>query len=134
VDDERLAISRALGVRTVSAREWLYLTYDSPGSNLFEAITATSSYSGIKAPPTINHRYIWEDVPMSLVPMSSIGQMLGIPTPTIDMVISLAEIMNETDYRACGRTVRTLGIEGYSVEMIHRLIVDGDMGGNNGLQ
>jgi len=74
IDDERLAVARALGIRTVSAREWLYLTYDSPGENLCSAIKATTGYFGIKAPATINHRYIWEDVPMSLVPMSSIAR------------------------------------------------------------
>lgn len=126
IDDERLAVARALGIRTVSAREWLYLTYDSPGEDLCSAIKATTSYAGIKAPSTINHRYIWEDVPMSLVPMSSMGGMLGISTPTIDMVISLAEIMNCTDYRAGGRTVETLGIAGMSVEQIHKLVTDGD--------
>ena len=126
IDDERLAVARALGIRTVSAREWLYLTYDSPGENLCAAIKATTGYAGIKAPSTINHRYIWEDVPMSLVPLSSIGSMLGIPTPTIDMIISLAETMNDTDYRAGGRTVGTLGIEGMSVEQIHRLVTEGD--------
>lgn len=127
IDDERLAVARALGIRTVSAREWLYLTYDSPGENLCSAIKATTGYVGIKAPATINHRYIWEDVPMSLVPMSSIGEMLGIPTPTIDMVIKLAELMNGTDYRAIGRTVGTLGIKGMNVEQIHRLVTEGDV-------
>ena len=126
IDDERLAVARALGIRTVSAREWLYLTYDSPGDTLCAAIKATTGYFGIKAPPTINHRYIWEDVPMSLVPMSSIGAMLGIPTPTIDMIITLAELMNGSDYRAVGRTVETLGIKGMSVEQIHRLVTEGD--------
>lgn len=126
VDDERLAIARALGIRTVSAREWLYLTYDSSGETLCEAIKATSSYAGIKAPATIDHRYIWEDVPMSLVPMASIGAMLGIATPTIDLVIDLAEIMNDADYRSGGRTVETLGISGMTVEQIHRLVAEGD--------
>ncbi|MDP3177142.1 MAG: NAD/NADP octopine/nopaline dehydrogenase family protein, partial [Spirochaetaceae bacterium] len=28
IDDERLAVARALGVRSMSAREWLYLSYD----------------------------------------------------------------------------------------------------------
>jgi opine dehydrogenase len=125
VDDERLAVARALGIRTVSAREWLYLTYDSPGEDLFSAIKATSGYVGIKAPSTINHRYIWEDVPMSLVPLSSIGEMLGIPTPTIDMIITMAEMMLGTNYRAVGRTVETLGIKGMSVEGIHRLVTEG---------
>lgn len=125
IDDERLALARALGIRTVSAREWLYLSYDSSGDTLCEAIRATSSYIGIKAPSTINHRYIWEDVPMSLVPMSSIGAMLEIPTPTIDLIIKLAEDMLEADYRSSGRTVETLGIKGMNIEDIHRLVTEG---------
>lgn len=125
IDDERLALARALGIRTVSAREWLYLSYDSSGDTLCEAIRATSSYIGIKAPSTINHRYIWEDVPMSLVPMSSIGAMLKIPTPTIDLIIKLAEDMLEADYRSSGRTVETLGIRGMNIEDIHRLVTEG---------
>ena len=129
VDDERLAVARALGIRTVSAREWLYLTYDSAGEDLYSAIKASTGYAGIKAPGTINHRYVWEDIPMSLVPLSSIGEMLGIPTPTIDLVIDMAELMLGTDYRAVGRTVETLGIKGFSVEQIHRLVTEGDIGG-----
>lgn len=125
IDDERLALARALGIRTVSAREWLYLSYDSSGDSLCEAIRATSSYIGIKAPSTINHRYIWEDVPMSLVPMSSIGAMLQIPTPTINLIITLAEDMLETNYRSSGRTVETLGIKGMTIEDIHRLVTEG---------
>ncbi|MCE5257110.1 MAG: NAD/NADP octopine/nopaline dehydrogenase family protein [Spirochaetaceae bacterium] len=125
IDDERLAIANALGIRSVSAREWLYLTYDSSGDDLYHAIKATVSYVGIKAPTSINHRYIWEDVPMSLVPMSSIGAMLGIKTPTIDLVIHLAELMTGEDYREKGRTVRRLGIEGLSIEQIHRLVAEG---------
>lgn len=126
IDEERLAIAKALGVRTVSAREWLYLSYDSPGDDLCSAIKATTGYFGIKAPATIDHRYIWEDVPMSLVPMSSIGAMLGIATPTIDMTIDLADIMHGRDYRAVGRTVETLGIQGMGVEQIHRLVTEGE--------
>jgi len=125
IDDERLALARALGIRTVSAREWLYLTYDSVGADLCSAIRATTSYVGIKAPRTIDHRYVWEDVPMSLVPMASIGAMYKVETPAINLTIDLANLMNGQDYRANGRTVRTLGIEGLSVEELHRLVTEG---------
>jgi len=94
IDAERLAVASAVGVRSVSAREWLYLSYDSPGKDLFEAIMNTGSYRGIKAPPSIDHRYISEDVPMSLVPLSSLGSMLGVPTPAIDMIIQLGSILH----------------------------------------
>jgi opine dehydrogenase len=124
IDDERLAVARSLGVRSMSAREWLYLSYDSPGSTLYEAIGNTEAYRGIKAPPSIAHRYIFEDVPMSLVPMSSLGSMLGVPTPMIDMTIELGGIMNGVDYRAEGRTVERLGLAGMSVKDIHRIVTE----------
>jgi opine dehydrogenase len=130
LDDERLAVARALGVRSVTAREWLYLTYDSPGSDLYEAIHNTSSYIGIKAPSTVDHRYISEDVPMSLVPIASIGAMLGAPTPTIDMIVELGSILHGRDYRAEGRTVERLGIAGLSVKEIHGLVMDPAWRGN----
>jgi opine dehydrogenase len=125
MDDERLAVARALGMRSVSAREWLYLSYDSPGADLYEAIQNTSGYMGIKAPATIAHRYISEDVPMSLVPISSIGSMLGVRTPTIDMIVELGSMLHGKDYRAEGRTVERLGLAGLSVKDIHRLVADG---------
>lgn len=122
MDSERLAVAKALGVRSLSAREWLYMTYDSPGKDLYEAIHATGAYAGIKAPPTINHRYIFEDVPMSLVPIASLGQLLDIPTPTIDMIVETASLLHGKDYRADGRTVERLGVAGMSVKEIHNLV------------
>jgi len=122
IDAERLAIARALGVRSLSAREWLYLSYGSSGEGLYQAIRDTDAYAGIKAPRDIAHRYISEDVPMSLVPLSSIGGMLGVPTPVIDMTIDLASIMHNTDYRASGRGVESLGLAGLTVKEIHELV------------
>ncbi len=122
IDAERLAVASAVGVRSMSAREWLYLSYDSPGKDLYEAIQNTGSYRGIKAPPGIDHRYIWEDVPMSLVPLASLGGMLGVPTPAIRMVIDLGSILHSTDYWAAGRTVETLGISGMSVRQIRQMV------------
>ncbi len=121
VDAERIAVATALGLQSVSAREWLYRTYDSPGATLYDAIRNTGAYVGIKAPPTIAHRYIWEDVPMSLVPMASLGRLLGISTPTIDLVIDLACRLHRKDYRAEGRHVVDMGLQGLSVKQIQQL-------------
>jgi opine dehydrogenase len=123
VDAERLAVARSLGLRNMSAVEWLYLSYGSPGKNLYEAIHNTAAYSGIRAPATIEHRYIFEDVPMSLVPIASLGAALGVRTPTIDMVIDLGNILHRTDFRAIGRTAEKLGVAGLSVKEILRLVV-----------
>jgi len=123
IDAERVAVAASLGIHSVSAREWLYLTYDSPGKDLHEAIQNTAAYRGIRAPQGIDHRYVTEDVPMSLVPLASIGRMRQVPTPMIDMVIDLANAMNGTDYRRDGRTAETMGIAGLSLKDIRRILV-----------
>ncbi|MDI6808569.1 MAG: NAD/NADP octopine/nopaline dehydrogenase family protein [Candidatus Eisenbacteria bacterium] len=123
IDQERTAVASSLGIGTVSAREWLYLSYDSSGRDLFEAIQNTKSYRGIKAPQNIFHRYVFEDVPMSLVPLASIGAMFGVHTPTIHMIIELASIMHGRDYWSEGRTVEKLGLAGRSVQEIRQMVV-----------
>ncbi|MBI4976899.1 MAG: NAD/NADP octopine/nopaline dehydrogenase family protein [Spirochaetes bacterium] len=128
IDRERVAVATALGIRSVSAREWLYLSYDSPGKDLYEAIHNTESYRGIRAPQNIVHRYIFEDIPMSLVPLSSIGNMLGVSTPMIDTVIRLGSLMHGVDYAAEGRNVERLGIAGMSIREIRNMVVGGAAG------
>ncbi len=123
LDAERVAVARSMGVHTVSAREWLYLTYDSPGRDLYEAIQNTGGYLGIRAPQTILHRYVTEDVPMSLVPLASIGKMLGVAVPMMEMVIGLANVMHGKDYWKEGRTVAHMGIEGMTVKQIRQMAV-----------
>jgi len=123
VDAERVNVASALGIRANSAREWLYLAYDAAGKTLLDAMRANPGYGGIQAPATLQHRYLSEDVPASLVPIASIGRMLGVPTPTIEAVIRLASVMHGVDYWAEGRTVARLGIEGLSVKDIRFLVV-----------
>ncbi|MDP3177923.1 MAG: NAD/NADP octopine/nopaline dehydrogenase family protein, partial [Spirochaetaceae bacterium] len=75
---------------------------------------------------SIAHRYIFEDVPMSLVPIASLGVQLGVDMSTTDMIIELGSILHGVDYRAEGRTVERLGLAGLSVKEIQRLVVGTD--------
>lgn len=123
VDRERVQVAGALGIRVNTAREWLYLAYNAAGRTLLDAMRANRGYRGIMAPGTLQHRYITEDVPASLVPIASIGEMLKVPTPAIRAIIHLASLMHGVDYWAAGRTVDRLGIQGMSVKDIQFLVV-----------
>ncbi len=125
MDKERVAVGEALGVGCHSAREWLYLAYGANGKNLYDAIQSNPGYSGIKAPNRLEHRYIMEDVPMSLVPIASMGELLGVNVTTIKSIIHLTSILHERDYWAEGRTVEKLGLAGMNVAQIRRTIVEG---------
>ncbi|GAH52786.1 unnamed protein product [marine sediment metagenome] len=126
IDKERIAVAAALGIRVHTAREWLYLSYDSVGQTLYEAIHDTPAYRGIKAPDNIHHRYIFEDIPMSLVPIASIAKMLKVSTPTIESIVRLACVMHGRDYWKEGRTVEKLGISGMNLKEIRQLAVGMD--------
>ncbi|MBE0477881.1 NAD/NADP octopine/nopaline dehydrogenase family protein [Candidatus Aerophobetes bacterium] len=125
LDAERVKVAEALGIRVLSAREWLYQAYGVAGDNLYEAMQANKGYRGIKAPNTINHRYVTEDVPTSLVPIASLGDQFSVPVPTIQAIIHLASILHNRNYMAEGRTVEKLGLAGLTVRQIRRLVEEG---------
>ncbi len=125
MDAERCRVSRALDFEPLSSLDFLRRAYGVRAESLHEALRANPHYRGIASPGTLAHRYIVEDVPFGLVPMASLGRMLGVPTPTIDAIIQLACALHARDYWAEGRTVETLGLHGLSVEQIWNL-VDGE--------
>jgi opine dehydrogenase len=125
LDKERLKVARALGVKTSSAKQWLEETYGARGDTIFEAIQNTPAYKGLTAPKGLNTRYIYEDIPFSLVPISSIGSNLGIDTPAIDTIIHLAILITGRDFWKEGRTVERLGLKDLTVAQIHRLAQTG---------
>jgi len=125
VDKERLEVAAALGINPISLREWLGYTYNAYGEDLCETLRNTKGYWGIKAPSSIDTRYIFEDVPQSLVPISDMGKYLGIYTPTIDSMIHLASVLHNTDYYQNGRTVADMGLEGLSQEEIEIFVLTG---------
>jgi opine dehydrogenase len=127
LDRERLDVAAALGIKAMSAQTWLYTAYSATGRDLYEAMHDNPGYVGIKAPDRLHHRYLDEDVPMSLVPLASIAEMLHVQTPTIKFIIHLASIMRGKDYWKEGRTVDRLGIKGKSIKEIRLLAVSGEM-------
>lgn len=73
-------------------------------------------------------RYIDEDVPFGTVLLSSLGALAGVPTPVCDGINSILSVAEGKDYWATGRTARSLGLEGMSVEHVKRYVATGTRG------
>jgi opine dehydrogenase len=125
LDRERVTVASSLGIRARTAMEWLEMAYMAKGQDLNEAIHNQPGYYGIKAPNTLNHRYIFEDVPMSLVPIASLGQRFGVSVRGMDSIIRLACIIHRTDYWRRGRTVDKLGFSDLGVSELTRFVNEG---------
>jgi opine dehydrogenase len=128
LDRERVTVAASIGIRARTGMEWLKLSYDAVGEDLNEAIHNQPGYYGIKAPPTLNHRYIFEDIPMSLVPIASLGRRYGVSVNGIDAIIRIASIIHHTDYWRRGRTIEKLGINNLSSEELIHYVQEGFMG------
>ncbi len=125
LDRERVTVASSLGLRARTAIEWLQLAYDTTGEDLHDAIHNQPGYYGIKAPSTLSHRYIFEDVPMSLVPIASLGERYGVSVRGMESMIRVACIVHRTDYWRRGRTIDKLGIDGLSVSELTRFVNEG---------
>lgn len=122
VDSERLGVAHALGMEAMSTKDWLNFAYHVQGRTLYEALHNNEVYRDIKSTSTLEHRYIFEDVPTGLVPIASIGEMLGVKCPSLKMLVSLASTMLGIDFWSHGRTVERLGLNGMTVEEITEFV------------
>jgi opine dehydrogenase len=84
-------------------------------------------YAGIKmkGPQHLKDRYVTEDVPYGMVLISTLGDLLGIPTPTHDAVIQLASVINGTDYWKTGRGMKELGLSAMDKQRLKTFLLEG---------
>lgn len=126
-DYERMQVAEALGAKPISLKEWLEYTYDAYGNTICDALHNVKGYRGIKAPDNLDTRYIFEDVPQSLVPIADMGKHLGIETPIINSIIHIASIIHDKNYYKIGRKVEDMGLDELSVDEIRSYVINGDI-------
>lgn len=108
---ETAELGRALGG---SVLEYEDRDFRNPGTIMASAFRApfdTQTVIGeVRGPNSVESRYITEDLPYGLVPMSDLGDKLRVETPLIDAVVEVGSRVCGTDFRAEGRTLDALGL------------------------
>jgi len=122
LDNERIAIGKELGISILPDPEMGMRQGYMLEANYGPGYREAPGFLGIAAQPQLDHRYLNEDVGYGLVFMSKLGQQIGIATPAIDAIITLASIVMARDYRAEAlRTPDSLDIADLSVEQLATL-------------
>ncbi len=67
--------------------------------------------SSPQGPSIPDSRYITEDVPEGLCLLESLGDVVGVETPTTSALIDIASVALKRDFRGTGRNVKALGEE-----------------------
>lgn len=133
LDRERMAIAAALGIPAVSFLEtFLKAGLTTQGAfesgSIARACRESAPNRTIKSPPSLDHRYVHEDVGYGLVPMAALGRVAGVPTPTIDSIVHLVSEATGIDYAKDGLTLERLGLAGMSADALHRFVDTGERG------
>jgi opine dehydrogenase len=84
---------------------------ESPPS-VYEAVKASELIHSIRAPATLDHRYVHGDVGWSLVPWMHLATAAGCPTPVVSAITNLASVINGLDYASEGLTLEGMGLSG----------------------
>lgn len=79
------------------------------------ALHPSSEQLSINRPNSMSHRYLTENCPFRLVPMSSLGKILNIDTPVTNAVIELTSAIHGVNYYQYGRTMEKIGLSSFSI-------------------
>src|SRR5437763_2929997 len=117
IDAERVAVAAALGATVPNLEDWFKRTYGVRGASLSETCQLLTTnpngpYQATGTPSSWTHKYIAEDVPVGLMPMSAFGKAAAVPTPAIDAVILLAQMLAGRDFAGEARTLERMGLAG----------------------
>jgi len=120
VELERLSLGRKLGFELNTAKgariERGYLSKDDEEKPLNKLFNTSPVFSQINGPNEVENRYLTEDIAFGLVLWSSLGKVIGVPTPNIDAIIVIASTILERDFFTEGLTVEELGLEKLGLE------------------
>ena len=73
----------------------------------------------LKAPGSLQHRYVIEEINHGLVPIASIGKRFNVLTPNIDALIRLGSTTSGMDFLKDGLTCEKLGIARFTFEELN---------------
>src|SRR5207247_8331762 len=114
INGERVAVAAALGASVPTLEDWFDRVYGVREASLAETcqrLTYNSDgpYQATGTPRALDHKFITEDVPTGLVPMSALGTVAGVRTPAIDALIEVVRSMTGKDFAAEARTLSAWG-------------------------
>jgi opine dehydrogenase len=130
INAERVAVAAALGASVPTLADWFDRVYRVREATLAETcqrLTYNSDgpYQATGTPKSLHHKFITEDVPTGLIPMSELGAAGGVKTPAIDALVEMVRNMTGKDFAAEGRTLERLGLRGMDAERIRRTMEEG---------
>jgi opine dehydrogenase len=118
VDEERRAIGRALDLDMLSVDEAFHVAGFGPRGDLWATINGSRMLTQLRAPGSLESRWLTEDVPYGLAAWALLGEQFGVPAPTLRALVEIASAATGVDFWKAARTPGHLGIAGLGKEAL----------------
>jgi len=118
MDGERQEIAKAIGVKPTVFKEWMKEVYELDYDTMHEIFNNNPAYAEITAPTRLDTRYIFEDVPTGLIPMTSLARKFDVKTPLMDVFLELCRQIFDTDFMENARSLEVLGLGDLTPEQL----------------
>lgn len=125
VDAERLAIAEALGLKLQRVDQAFHEAGFGPKGDLWATINGSRMLTQLRAPVTLNSRWLTEDVPYGLASWACLGEQYGVACPVMRSLVELASATLGVDFASMARTPSVLGIAGMSKAELLDYVRDG---------
>lgn len=110
VDRERLALGAALGLTLTPVAEAFHRAGFGPAGDFWAVINGSQMLTALRAPGQIDTRWLTEDIPFGLATWAALGDRLGVETPTMDALVTLASATLARDFRSETRGLDAIGL------------------------
>ena len=130
VDAERMAVAAALEVPTASfldnfLQAGLTTKAAAQSGDIARACRDSAPNATIRSPPSLDHRYVHEDVGYGLVPFAALGDLAGVDTPAIDALVHLCSELMDIAYAETGLTLDRMGLAGVAPDGLAQFVARG---------
>ena len=127
VDSERRNIGRALGYDLLPVDEAFHEAGFGPKGDLWATINGSEMLTALKAPGSLQSRWITEDIPYGLASWSLLARSLGVETPLMQAFVDIGSVVMGFNAWERARGPDALGIADMSREKLRRFLTSGEL-------
>lgn len=110
VDSERLAVAEALDIALPPVDQAFHEAGFGPQGDLWATINGSRMLTQLRAPGSLESRWLTEDVPYGLAAWALLGEQLGVECPLMRSIVDLASTTLGVDFWKTARRTDDLGI------------------------
>lgn len=122
IEEEFNLVAAAYGASLIPMKELLNRYYGCDTSSLHQAMQTVPNYRYSQSPPSLDHRFLVEDVTATLIPLQQFARLANVAIPVVDSVVTLAGVLVAIDFQSTGRSLKQFGFDGMSYEQVREVI------------